>query len=322
MRWGNLIMLLPLRSHGNCSVGWLGHWGGILSFLLSFLCLTTLRLFMTIFTNGVGYLMFWPILPAGHSPFSSLNIESSKTTRMLCSLNFSEDISQDIREDNLNEFYAHIKSWVLSHSKVSCSQASSGLNILVWENHTETADMLKSVWNRCNHGGFQLCSYQSLHLGDSHPWFHRRFWGSAGGVQFGGEMGAAADIEKIKEQLGRWQEDSWGIWHYFSFPDFSLFVMFPTSVMQKNRKIFSTKSTSIMTVLPQASSWASHAAGHFGVSNEQGDVIGESKTFRLTFYSYRNPSQLTQQMTEVANHYAQLLNPPSNHPNAWFYFFR
>ena len=54
---------------------------------------------------------------------------------------------------------------------------------------------------------------------------------------FGGEMGAAADIEKIKEQLG---QVTGGLSEAFDTTlvslIFSLFVMFPTSVMQKNEE--------------------------------------------------------------------------------------
>ena len=56
-------------------------------------------------------------------------------------------------------------------------------------------------------------------------------------ASFGGEMGAAADIEVIKEQLG---QVTGGLSEAFDTTlvslIFSLCVMFPTSVMQKNEE--------------------------------------------------------------------------------------
>ena len=135
---------------------------------------------------------------------------------------------------------------------------------------------------------------------------------------FGGEMGAAADIEKIKEQLG---QVTGGLSEAFDTTlvslIFSLFVMFPTSVMQKNEEDLLNKVDEYCNeYFLKRLREPSHAAGHFGVSNEQGDVIGRIENLQAYLLQLQeSQSIVAQQMTEVANHYAQLLNPPSNHPN-------
>ena len=134
---------------------------------------------------------------------------------------------------------------------------------------------------------------------------------------FGGEMGAAADIEKIKEQLG---QVTGGLSEAFDTTlvslIFSLFVMFPTSVMQKNEEDLLNKVDEYCNEYflkrlrePQLV----HSQGVGG--QEQGDTITRIEHLQGYLLQLQESQTLVaQQMTEVANHYQQLVNPPTSPP--------
>jgi biopolymer transport protein ExbB/TolQ len=152
-----------------------------------------------------------------------------------------EDISVDIREDNLGQFYAHIKRLGLDPSQsFLLTRIFRGLeHFSVRKNHAETADMLKSQ-----------SEIDATMVDSSYVLIKVFIWaipilgfiGTVLGISnavasFGGEMGAAADIEIIKEQLG---QVTGGLSEAFDTTlvslIFSICVMFPMSVMQKNEE--------------------------------------------------------------------------------------
>lgn len=152
-----------------------------------------------------------------------------------------EDISVDIREDNLNQFYAHIKGLGFDPKQsFLLTRIFRGLeHFSVRKNHAETAEMLKSQ-----------SEIDATMVDSSYVLIKVFIWaipilgfiGTVLGISeavasFGGEMGAAADIEVIKEQLG---QVTGGLSEAFDTTlvslIFSICVMFPMSVMQKNEE--------------------------------------------------------------------------------------
>ena len=152
-----------------------------------------------------------------------------------------EDISVDIREDNLNQFYAHIKRLGFDPKQsFLLTRIFRGLeHFSVRKNHAETAEMLKSQ-----------SEIDATMVDSSYVLIKVFIWaipilgfiGTVLGISeavasFGGEMGAAADIEVIKEQLG---QVTGGLSEAFDTTlvslIFSICVMFPMSVMQKNEE--------------------------------------------------------------------------------------
>ena len=152
-----------------------------------------------------------------------------------------EDISVDIREDNLNQFYAHIKRLGFDPKQsFLLTRIFRGLeHFSVRKNHAETAEMLKSqseIDATMVDSSYVLIKVfiWAIHI--------LGFIGTVLGISeavasFGGEMGAAADIEVIKEQLG---QVTGGLSEAFDTTlvslIFSICVMFPMSVMQKNEE--------------------------------------------------------------------------------------
>ena len=233
-----------------------------------------------------------------------------------------EDISQDIREDNLNEFYAHIKRLGFEpQQSFLLTRILRGIeHFSVRKNHTETADMLKSQ-----------SEIDATMVDSSYVLIKVFIWaipilgfiGTVLGISeavssFGGEMGAAADIEKIKEQLG---QVTGGLSEAFDTTlvslIFSLFVMFPTSVLQKNEEDLLNKVDEYCNeYFLKRLREPSHTIGHTGVTTDQGDTIGRIENLQAYLLQLQESQTLVaQQMTEVANHYAQLVNPPSTPPN-------
>ena len=118
-----------------------------------------------------------------------------------------EDISQDIKVENLPQFAAHISRLGFDpRQSFLLTRIFRGLeHFSVRKNHTETADMLKSQ-----------SEIDATMVDSSYVLIKVFIWaipilgfiGTVLGISdavssFGGEMGAAADIEVIKEQLGQ-----------------------------------------------------------------------------------------------------------------------
>ena len=60
----------------------------------------------------------------------------------------------------------------------------------------------------------------------------------------------------------------------------------------------------------------SHVIGHTGITTDQGDTIGRIENLQAYLLQLQESQTLVaQQMTEVANHYAQLVNPPTTPPS-------
>ena len=135
---------------------------------------------------------------------------------------------------------------------------------------------------------------------------------------FGGEMGAAADIEVIKEQLG---QVTGGLSEAFDTTlvslIFSLFVMFPTSVMQKNEEDLLNKVDEYCNEYflkrlrePQ---------GHGPTSGEphQADTIGRIENLQSYLFQLQESQTLVaQQMTQVSNQFAQIMQNTTIEPES------
>ncbi len=152
-----------------------------------------------------------------------------------------EDIATEIRVESLPHFDAHIKRLGFNPKQsFLLTRILRGLEHFgVRKNHSETADMLKSQ-----------SEIDATMVDSSYVLIKVFIWaipilgfiGTVLGISdavssFGGEMGAAADIEVIKEKLG---QVTGGLSEAFDTTlvslVFSLCVMFPTSVMQKNEE--------------------------------------------------------------------------------------
>ena len=130
-------------------------------------------------------------------------------------------------------------------------------------------------------------------------------------------MGAAADIEVIKEQLG---QVTGGLSEAFDTTlvslIFSLFVMFPTSVMQKNEEDLLNKVDEYCNEYFLKRLREPHERdGGVATKQENVDTIGRIENLQAYLLQLQESQTLVaQQMTEVANHYQQLVNPPSSPP--------
>tara|TARA_Y100001947_G_C10335899_1_gene303009 strand:+ start:566 stop:1636 length:1071 start_codon:yes stop_codon:yes gene_type:complete len=152
-----------------------------------------------------------------------------------------EDIAPEIRVEFLPHFDAHIKRLGFDpRQSFLLTRILRGLEHFgVRKNHSETADMLKSQ-----------SEIDATMVDSSYVLIKVFIWaipilgfiGTVLGISeavssFGGDMGAASDIEKIKEKLG---QVTGGLSEAFDTTlvslAFSLCVMFPTSVMQKNEE--------------------------------------------------------------------------------------
>jgi len=98
---------------------------------------------------------------------------------------------------------------------------------------------------------------------------------------------------------------------------FSLFVMFPTSVMQKNEEDLLNKVDEYCNeYFLKRLREPSHVIGHAGIPSDQGDTIGRIENLQAYLLQLQeSQTMVAQQMTEVANHYAQLVNPPTTPPS-------
>ena len=127
---------------------------------------------------------------------------------------------------------------------------------------------------------------------------------------FGGEMGAAADIEVIKEQLG---QVTGGLSEAFDTTlvslIFSLWVMFPTSVMQKNEEDLLNKvdeycNEYFLKRLREPYGEVGHIS-----SAETMDRIENLQAYLLQLQE--SQSVVAQQMTRVANQFNQIMENTS-----------
>ena len=231
------------------------------------------------------------------------------------------DISQDIRKI-IHEFYAHIKKFGFDPTaKLSLTRILRGIeHFSVRKKPYRTADMqsqseIDATMVDSSYVLIKVFIWAIPILG---------FIGTVLGISeavssFGGEMGAAADIEKIKEQLG---QVTGGLSEAFDTTlvslIFSLFVMFPTSVMQKNEEDLLNKVDEYCNeYFETTGAEPSHVIGHAGTISDQGDTIGRIENLQAYLLQLQESQTLVaQQMTEVANHYAQLVNPPTTPPNS------
>ena len=127
---------------------------------------------------------------------------------------------------------------------------------------------------------------------------------------FGGEMGAAADIEKIKEQLG---QVTGGLSEAFDTTlvslIFSLFVMFPTSVMQKNEEDLLNKvdeycNEYFLKRLREPITTNVHS--HEG--SGQVDTLGRIENLQAYLVQLQESQGLVaQQMSQIADQFTQIL---------------
>mgnify|MGYP001170336732 FL=1 len=233
-----------------------------------------------------------------------------------------EEISQDIREDNLREFYAHVKKLGFDPKQsFLLTRILRGIeHFSVRKNHTETADMLKSQ-----------SEIDATMVDSSYVLIKVFIWaipilgfiGTVLGISeavssFGGEMGAAADIEVIKEQLG---QVTGGLSEAFDTTMvsriFSLFVMFPTSVMQKNEEDLLNKVDEYCNEYflkrlrePQ---WHGPTSGE----PNQADTIGRIENLQSYLFQLQESQTLVaQQMTQVSNQFAQIMQNTTIEPES------
>ena len=232
-----------------------------------------------------------------------------------------EDISQDIRVENLPHFGAHINRLGFNpRESFLLTRILRGLeHFSVRKNHTETADMLKSQ-----------SEIDATMVDSSYVLIKVFIWaipilgfiGTVLGISdavssFGGEMGAAADIEVIKEQLG---QVTGGLSEAFDTTlvslIFSLWVMFPTSVMQKNEEDLLNKVDEYCNEYFLKRLREPHQM-HKQNINGQGEEDTISRIEHLQAYLLQlqeSQAMVAQQMSEVANHYQQLVYPPNSSP--------
>tara|TARA_B100000963_G_scaffold344022_1_gene346453 strand:- start:752 stop:1288 length:537 start_codon:yes stop_codon:yes gene_type:complete len=127
---------------------------------------------------------------------------------------------------------------------------------------------------------------------------------------FGGEMGAAADIEVIKEQLG---QVTGGLSEAFDTTlvslIFSLWVMFPTSVMQKNEEDLLNKVDEYCNEYFLKRLREPH--GEVGTV-ESGDTIGRIENLQAYLLQLQESQSLVaEQMTNVALQFNQIMQNTS-----------
>ena len=128
----------------------------------------------------------------------------------------------------------------------------------------------------------------------------------------------AADIEKIKEQFG---QVTGGLSEAFDTTlvslIFSLFVMFPTSVMQKNEEDLLNKVDEYCNeYFLKRLQEPQHVTGS-GCQTSNGRYIGRIENLQAYLLQLQeSQTMVAQQMAEVANHYVQLVNPPTNPQNS------
>ena len=225
-----------------------------------------------------------------------------------------EDISQDIRVENLPHFGAHINRLGFNpRESFLLTRILRGLeHFSVRKNHTETADMLKSQ-----------SEIDATMVDSSYVLIKVFIWaipilgfiGTVLGISdavssFGGEMGAAADIEVIKEQLG---QVTGGLSEAFDTTlvslIFSLWVMFPTSVMQKNEEDLLNKVDEYCNEYFLKRLREPHGEGG---TVESGDTMGRIENLQAYLLQLQESQSLVaEQMTQVALQFNQIMQNTS-----------
>ncbi|MDC1004614.1 MotA/TolQ/ExbB proton channel family protein [Opitutales bacterium] len=225
-----------------------------------------------------------------------------------------EDISQDIKVENLPQFAAHISRLGFDpRQSFLLTRIFRGLeHFSVRKNHTETADMLKSQ-----------SEIDATMVDSSYVLIKVFIWaipilgfiGTVLGISdavssFGGEMGAAADIEVIKEQLG---QVTGGLSEAFDTTlvslIFSLWVMFPTSVMQKNEEDLLNKVDEYCNEYFLKRLREPHGEVGSAGSGETIERIENLQAYLLQLQE--SQSVVAQQMTQVANQFNQIMENAS-----------
>ena len=228
-----------------------------------------------------------------------------------------EDIPVDIREDNVGEFYTHIKRLGFDpRQSFLLTRIFRGLeHFSVRKNHSETADMLKSQ-----------SEIDATMVDSSYVLIKVFIWaipilgfiGTVLGISdavssFGGEMGAAADIEVIKEQLG---QVTGGLSEAFDTTlvslVFSLFVMFPTSIMQKNEEDLLNKVDEYCNEYFLKRLREPHPVSSISDSGQSGDTIGRIENLQAYLFQLQeSQSGVAQQMTQIAAQFAHIMQNTS-----------
>ena len=224
-----------------------------------------------------------------------------------------EEISEDIRVENLPHFDAHVKRLGFDPKEsFLVTRILRGLEHFgVRRNHSETADMLKSQ-----------SEIDAAMIDSSYVIVKVFIWaipilgfiGTVLGISdavssFGGDMGAAADIEVIKEKLG---QVTGGLSEAFDTTlvslVFSLFVMFPTSMMQKNEEDLLNKvdeyCNEYFLKRLRESEGDGLAAGDAGGSAALLQRIENLQAYLVQVQE--SQAYVAEQMTQVAHHYAAL----------------
>ena len=224
-----------------------------------------------------------------------------------------EEISQDIHIEHLPHFEAHVKRLGFEPKEsFLVTRILRGLEHFgVRRNHSETADMLKSQ-----------SEIDASMIDSSYVIVKVFIWaipilgfiGTVLGISdavssFGGEMGAAAEIEVIKEKLG---QVTGGLSEAFDTTlvslVFSLLVMFPTSMMQKAEEDVLNKVDEYCNeyFLKRLREPAEMAGTH-GESVSASGLLQRIENLQAYLLQVQeSQSYVAEQMTQVAHHYASL----------------
>jgi hypothetical protein len=248
--------------------------------------------------------------------FSILWFKRRKLVNQLNIMQFKllpEEISQDIHVDHLPHFEAHVKRLGFEPKEsFLVTRILRGLEHFgVRRNHSETADMLKSQ-----------SEIDAAMIDSSYVIVKVFIWaipilgfiGTVLGISdavssFGGEMGAAAEIEVIKEKLG---QVTGGLSEAFDTTlvslVFSLFVMFPTSMMQKAEEDVLNKVDEYCNeYFLKRLREPAEVAGTHGESVSASGLLQRIENLQAYLLQVQeSQSYVAEQMTQVAHHYASL----------------
>lgn len=126
-------------------------------------------------------------------------------------------------------------------------------------------------------------------------------------------MGAAADIEVIKEQLG---QVTGGLSEAFDTTlvslVFSLFVMFPTSIMQKNEEDLLNKVDEYCNEYFLKRLREPLSVSSISDSGQSGDTIGRIENLQAYLLQLQeSQSVVAQQMSQIAVQFAHIMQNTS-----------
>ena len=130
---------------------------------------------------------------------------------------------------------------------------------------------------------------------------------------FGGEMGAAADIEVIKEQLG---QVTGGLSEAFDTTlvslIFSLFVMFPTSIMQKDEEDLLNKVDEYCNEYFLKRLREPFSASSISDSGQSGDTIDRIENLQAYLLQLQESQHVVaRQMTQIASQFVHIMHNTS-----------